>query len=114
MTICLTQKTCRVKVIVLIVGLLCFASVWAKAADLKVHGEEDSQMAIMIYSGRFEGFTMDKAYIDGLGIKLAKDVDLHSTDGDKIHKSKFKRGCMVKFVISHDKEIVMMQIEQQP
>lgn len=114
MTICLTQKTCRVKLITLIVGLVCCCSAMAGAAAMKHQDDTGDKQAAIIFSGRFQGFTMDKVYIEGLGIKLADDVEMYSENGDKIHKNKFKSGCLVKFVIGPDKEIEMMQIEQQP
>lgn len=109
MTICLTQTKGRVKVVVICLVLLAYASAWARPAAY----DNDKKM-VRIHSGTFEGFTMDKVYIDGLGHKLAGDIEYYSPQGEKIPQDRFRRGCKVKFVLSQGKEIVMMQMERQP
>ena len=109
MTICLTQAKGRVKLVVICVLLLAYVSAWAKPAE-----QDNDRKIVRIHTGIIEGFTMDKVYIDGLGHKLAGDIEFYSPQGEKIPQDRFRRGCKVKFVLSQGKEIVMMQMERKP
>lgn len=110
MTICLTEAKGRVKLVVICVILLVYASAWARPAEQGESSEIGKKM-VRIHSGIIEGFTMDKVYIDGLGHSLSGDIEFYSPQGEKIPRDRFRRGCKVKFVLSQGKEIVMMQME---
>ncbi|GAB6095085.1 hypothetical protein JCM14469_13370 [Desulfatiferula olefinivorans] len=64
-----------------------------------------------VHCGPFEGFTLEKVYIDDAGHRLSKDIRFYSSQGDEISKDKIRMGCRVKFVLDRNREVVVMQSE---
>jgi hypothetical protein len=83
----------------------------------KQDGKENNAVQVekginVVRSGVFNGFTMDKVYIDSIGLKLAKDIAYYSEKGDKISRNIFRNSCLIKFVLNAQREVVIIQMNE--
>ncbi|MDA8404762.1 MAG: hypothetical protein M0Z56_11320 [Desulfobacteraceae bacterium] len=97
----------------LLIGVSGFSDPPKNGHDGKENNIVQAEKGInVVRSGVFNGFTMDKVYIDSIGLKLAEDIAYYSEEGDKISRNIFRNSCLIKFVLNAQREVVIIQMNE--